>query len=174
MLTMTWEEFLNDCDGLINLSNQLQDGWEIIPQGGDVGQTYLKITEKITENLQTRHDADEESFLEEQLGPQTIGKEETKELITIEYHVIYSLSYQVPILFFRGYRSSEYIQLSHNYLKQHQYTFRWRLDKPRGLLEAFQRHYKILHTPRNAIYINPNGSPTPLQAISLFTPMQNR
>lgn len=31
------------------------------------------------------------------------------ELINVEYHIVYSVSYQVPVLYFQAYRSGNYL-----------------------------------------------------------------
>lgn len=109
MLTMTWEEFQNDCRNFIHLSETFEDRWELVSISSDVGQAYLKITEKVEEDMKNTYDGDqsEEQELEEQLESPSCFVCKTKELITVEYHVVYSVSYQVPMLFFRGYRSSK-------------------------------------------------------------------
>lgn len=109
MLTMTWEEFQNDCKNFIHLSETFEDRWELVSVSSDVGQTYLKITEKVEEDMKNTYSGDksEEQVLEEQLESPSSFPYQSKELITVEYHVVYSISYQVPMLFFRGYRSSK-------------------------------------------------------------------
>lgn len=111
MLSMTWEEFQKDCGNFMHLSKTFEDGWEVMSVGSDVGQNYLKITEKVEEDINTTNE-EEESLLEEQLELLKNGTKQSKELITVEYHVVYSVSYQVPMLFFRGYRSSKYIYIT--------------------------------------------------------------
>lgn len=76
--------------------------------GSDAGQTYLKITEKVEENLEAQLDVEEDNLQEDRFELPNECSSRSKELITVEYHVVYSVSYQVPMLFFRGYRSSEY------------------------------------------------------------------
>lgn len=137
MLTMTWDEFKSDCEKFMHLPETMDDGWEIVSSGADVGQTYLKIIKKMQADIKSLYKNEEDDFLEEdQLEFEKNAFPQNKECISVEYNVIYSISYQVPLLFFRGYLSSKFqtIYLMIKYFIH--LFFRWRFDKSRGFMEA--------------------------------------
>lgn len=106
MLTMTWEDFKSDCENFMYLSKTFEDGWEMVSLGPDVGQTYLKIIKKVEANVTSPWNEEEDS-LEEHFDFENSGPIQPK-IITVEYNLIYSQSYQVPMLFFRGFLSSKF------------------------------------------------------------------
>ncbi|KAH8254346.1 hypothetical protein KR032_009648 [Drosophila birchii] len=76
---MTWNEFLTQAKQFLDISQQLGDSWMLQEKNTNEPNTFLKFSQKI--------------------------KSKSGELINVEYHVVYSVSYQVPMLFFQAHRS---------------------------------------------------------------------
>ncbi|XP_060660005.1 ubiquitin-like-conjugating enzyme ATG10 [Drosophila nasuta] len=80
MTTLTWPDFLYQAKQLLEISNQLNDSWILCEIDEQEPNSYLKYTQKIK------------------------GKA-SEDLISVEYHIVYSISYQVPVLYFQAHRS---------------------------------------------------------------------
>ncbi|XP_065368400.1 ubiquitin-like-conjugating enzyme ATG10 [Calliphora vicina] len=77
--TLTWAEFSKESLEFLDISKQLDDTWSWEVKNAEVeGQSYLRYTKKLTHPL-------------------------SQELIQIEYHIVYSISYQVPMLYLQAY-----------------------------------------------------------------------
>ncbi|XP_030379140.1 ubiquitin-like-conjugating enzyme ATG10 [Scaptodrosophila lebanonensis] len=81
--TLSWTDFLSEAREFLHLSEQLGDGWTLCEKDGNEPNTFLsckrKVRSKDNGTLST--------------------------LISVEYHVVFSVSYQVPMLFFQAHRS---------------------------------------------------------------------
>ncbi|KAH8372947.1 hypothetical protein KR009_008777 [Drosophila setifemur] len=75
---MSWIDFLSQAKQFRDLSEQLGDEWELLEKDSSEGNSFLKLSQKIKSQ---------------------------GELINVEYHVVYSISYQVPMLFLQAHRS---------------------------------------------------------------------
>ncbi|KAM7345104.1 autophagy-related 10 [Cochliomyia hominivorax] len=77
--TLTWAEFCKESLQFLEISKQLDDIWSWEHKNPEVeGQSYLRYTKKISHP-------------------------KTQEIIQIEYHIVYSISYQVPMLYIQAY-----------------------------------------------------------------------
>ncbi|XP_020818131.1 ubiquitin-like-conjugating enzyme ATG10 [Drosophila serrata] len=76
---MSWNEFLSQAKQFLDISHQLGDSWMLQEKDMNEPNTFLKFSQKI--------------------------KSKSGELINVDYHVVYSVSYQVPMLFFQAHRS---------------------------------------------------------------------
>ncbi|CAD7014734.1 ubiquitin-like-conjugating enzyme ATG10 [Ceratitis capitata] len=104
-VNMSWEEFLQEAEEFKNISDRLGDSWTLCKKGDDACNTYLVYEQKIlsTVDLKPTSDPFEESkYCTEDI---TAASGPNNDLLKTEYHVIYSLPYQVPVLYFRLYRS---------------------------------------------------------------------
>ncbi|SPP75569.1 ubiquitin-like-conjugating enzyme ATG10 [Drosophila guanche] len=84
MSEMTWKEFLAQAQEFLKISEQLGDCWVLYEKDASEPNTFLKYSQKI-------------KCKESNDGYVT--------LINVEYHVVYSVSYQVPMLLFQAHRS---------------------------------------------------------------------
>nr|XP_016929469.1 ubiquitin-like-conjugating enzyme ATG10 [Drosophila suzukii] len=76
---LSWKDFLSQAKQFLEISQQLGDSWMLVEKDSDEANTFLKFSQKI--------------------------KDITGELVNVEYHVVYSISYQVPMMFFQAHRS---------------------------------------------------------------------
>lgn len=107
MASMTWNDFLQSAHDFMKLSLVYDDSWIIVEKDSNEGNTYLVYKQKIViqsaeENL--RDDLESREVEESEDSSNNMG-ESTEDLFEIEYHVVYSISYQVPVLYFNGFRS---------------------------------------------------------------------
>ncbi|XP_013098082.2 ubiquitin-like-conjugating enzyme ATG10 [Stomoxys calcitrans] len=77
---LTWPEFCKESKEFILLSEKLDDTWSWEEKNSNIGQSYLKYQQKISVST-------------------------TNDLLQIEYHIVYSVSYQVPIMYFQAHYS---------------------------------------------------------------------
>ncbi|EDV37802.1 uncharacterized protein Dana_GF13639 [Drosophila ananassae] len=75
---LSWNEFLSQAKQFYEISQELGDAWILQEKDSNPPNTFLKISQKIKNQ---------------------------KDLVNVEYHVVYSVSYQVPMLFLQAHRS---------------------------------------------------------------------
>ncbi|KAH8407578.1 hypothetical protein KR222_007449 [Zaprionus bogoriensis] len=81
MSILTWPEFVRQAEEFMEMSRALDDSWELYKKDEEEPNSFLKYAQKIK--------------------CQAAGME----LINVEYHIVYSVSYQVPVLYFQAHRS---------------------------------------------------------------------
>ena len=127
LCTLPYEHFKLFAKNLVENSQRLSDGWELrtVPTGVHRNNVYLvkKCTQELAQGENIEPELEEDLFLEELAGEDSMFlKEEdgdiasghkvtlkcnmpeasqtTTTLIFMEYHVVHSNSYQVPVLYF--------------------------------------------------------------------------
>ncbi|EDW01188.1 GH21294 [Drosophila grimshawi] len=78
--TLTWPEFLKEAKQFLDKSHELNDNWELVEKDDQEPNSFLRYSQKIKCKV-------------------------SNDLINIEYHIVYSVSYQVPMLYFQAHRS---------------------------------------------------------------------
>jgi ubiquitin-like-conjugating enzyme ATG10 len=106
--TLTWSEFLDEVTEIEKASNELNDGWTIqgkVGEPADPGSIYLrKVTSLSLKGFVSATCVDFEENLLEQEDVAERRSEVIREVASLEYHLLYSLSYQVPIIYFNAWR----------------------------------------------------------------------
>lgn len=98
---LLYSEFIEQAKEFIELSNKFGDSWKLESNSNNKEcGTYLLYNQKISTNFVS---LTEETTSDKQ---NEIENQSNTEIINIQYHIIYSLSYQVPILFFKAYFSN--------------------------------------------------------------------
>ncbi|EDW74531.2 uncharacterized protein Dwil_GK21969 [Drosophila willistoni] len=78
MASLTWQEFLTQSRQFLRMSQHLNDKWELYEKNQEEPNIFLKFSQKVRSK---------------------------EDLINVEYHIVYSVSYQVPMLYFQAHRS---------------------------------------------------------------------
>ncbi|XP_072762455.1 ubiquitin-like-conjugating enzyme ATG10 isoform X2 [Anoplolepis gracilipes] len=110
--TITWEEFLEDAEKFLVVSDRISDGWEFRGDKGIPGQAYLFRRTKCfvpNESIMRNDDEstgidDEEFHVKFQEDPHEARSTLETPFIT-EHHILWSMNYGVPVLFFNRWRS---------------------------------------------------------------------
>ncbi|XP_076244075.1 autophagy-related 10 isoform X2 [Calliopsis andreniformis] len=111
--TITWEEFLENAESFVNVSNKLADGWELKGNKDIPGQAYVSRQRKhfIADNIDfSNYSSVESNSFENDLNfelkqdPFEAPSIIEKPLVT-EHHILWSMSYGVPVLYFNGWKS---------------------------------------------------------------------
>ncbi|XP_020282847.1 ubiquitin-like-conjugating enzyme ATG10 isoform X2 [Pseudomyrmex gracilis] len=116
--TVTWEEFLENAQHFLVVSDEISDGWKFHGNKDIPGQAYLVRKAKCFVSCDTAYSAarndestgffndnTEEFYVKFQNDPhEAPSTDETSPLI-IEHHILWSMSYGVPVLFFNGWKS---------------------------------------------------------------------
>ncbi|XP_044016839.1 uncharacterized protein LOC122858172 isoform X3 [Aphidius gifuensis] len=109
--TITWEEFLNDAEKFLQVSNNISDCWEIRGDKKEPGQAYLFHEEKIfisSDKVSMLNSKTDEIYknYENVIDPFEAPSCNDSPLI-IQHHILWSLSYSVPVLYFNGWLSGK-------------------------------------------------------------------
>ncbi|XP_015600330.1 ubiquitin-like-conjugating enzyme ATG10 isoform X2 [Cephus cinctus] len=111
--TVTWEEFVKDAKDLVRRSTEISDNWEFQGDKAEPGQAYLVRHAKlfIPQDHPLRDD-DETTEIDKRDELLTTLREdpfeapgETESPLIMEHHILWSISYSVPVLFFNAWKS---------------------------------------------------------------------
>ncbi|XP_015437714.1 PREDICTED: ubiquitin-like-conjugating enzyme ATG10 [Dufourea novaeangliae] len=106
--TITWEEFVENAESFVEMSNRMSDGWELRGNKDIPGEAYVARQRKhlfpanysVFENT----NVDDELKFELKDDPFEASSTIEKPFVT-EHHVLWSMSYSVPVLYFHGWKS---------------------------------------------------------------------
>ncbi|KAK0089174.1 hypothetical protein PV325_008753 [Microctonus aethiopoides] len=112
--TITWDEFVENAKSLIRVSDEILDSWKFNGDKDIPGQAYLtrQIKTFVNNDLITgsvdgsysMNNSNDMYKMSEVKDPFEASNDQEVPLI-IEHHVLWSMSYSVPILLFNGYLS---------------------------------------------------------------------
>ncbi|KAG5346976.1 ATG10 enzyme, partial [Acromyrmex charruanus] len=111
--TVTWEEFLENAERFLVVSDKISDGWKLYGDKDIPGQAYLVKRAKcfVPSDTTARKDCstDDDNDTQEL---QVRFRQDLHEAVStsempfiIEHHILWSISYSVPVLFFNGWKS---------------------------------------------------------------------
>ncbi|KAG5316509.1 ATG10 enzyme, partial [Acromyrmex insinuator] len=111
--TVTWEEFLENAERFLVVSDKISDGWKLYGNKDIPGQAYLVRRAKcfVPSDTTARKDCstDDDNDTQEL---QVRFRQDPHEAVStsempfiIEHHILWSISYSVPVLFFNGWKS---------------------------------------------------------------------
>ncbi|CAD1478977.1 unnamed protein product, partial [Heterotrigona itama] len=107
--TITWDEFLDNAESFVEMSNEISDGWELRGDKMVPGEAYIAREQKQymrSGNKSTPRYSDPGDDFDFVLkhDPFEATCPIERPLVT-EHHVLWSMSYSVPILYFNGWKS---------------------------------------------------------------------
>lgn len=109
--TLTQATFATAAKQFLELSNKYQDSWELVQS--PTWPSYLRksVHQQLARPTGTTADDDdlaefEEAALDEDPSAAQVDTVST-DLYRFEYHVVYSISYQVPVLYFNVFKSGK-------------------------------------------------------------------
>ncbi|XP_046621465.1 uncharacterized protein LOC124305754 [Neodiprion virginianus] len=112
--TVTWETFIKDAQALLKVSDKIHDDWELVGDQGAPGMAYL--SRQVKTYVPCEYPIDEPPTgtdkdywaknLDARLAkdPFEAASKDERPLITL-HHVLWSMSYSVPVLYFNGWKS---------------------------------------------------------------------
>ncbi|XP_066582643.1 ubiquitin-like-conjugating enzyme ATG10 isoform X2 [Prorops nasuta] len=110
--TITWETFLENAESFLRVSDKLLDGWTFHGEKDVPGQAYLarqaKIFIPIDDGMVNSAEATDDWC--EELGSVLqedpfVGASSPESPLITEHHILWSLSYSVPVLYFNAWKS---------------------------------------------------------------------
>ncbi|XP_048511873.1 ubiquitin-like-conjugating enzyme ATG10 isoform X2 [Athalia rosae] len=111
--TITWEKFLEDVEAIVTTSDKIGDGWELVGDKSVPGMAYISRQVKThvpcdypIDEPTNREDVDWLENLESGMAkdPFEAASKAERPLIVL-HHVLWSISYSVPVLYFNGWKS---------------------------------------------------------------------
>ncbi|XP_011171715.1 ubiquitin-like-conjugating enzyme ATG10 isoform X3 [Solenopsis invicta] len=113
--TVTWEEFLENAERFLVVSDKISDRWKLYGDKDIPGQAYLARrtkcfvpSESIVRKEGSTYDDGDDDAEEFQVKFREDPHEATSASeipFIIEHHILWSISYSVPVLFFNGWKS---------------------------------------------------------------------
>ncbi|XP_051167535.1 ubiquitin-like-conjugating enzyme ATG10 isoform X2 [Leptopilina boulardi] len=112
--TMTWEEFVENAESIIEISNSIDDHWQFEGDKNIPGQGYLLRREKTFISIdilsseswtKAEEDLSNELCLKLREDPFEAPSIAFERPLVKEHHILWSMSYSVPVLYFNGWKS---------------------------------------------------------------------
>ncbi|XP_018795693.1 PREDICTED: ubiquitin-like-conjugating enzyme ATG10 [Bactrocera latifrons] len=105
IVTLNWEQFLQEATEFQKISERLNASWTLYRKDEQEGNAYLIYEQKIMNTVDQKSCTDVLEDTNCYIEGETAAVPPSNDLLKIEYHVVYSISYQVPVLYFRIYRN---------------------------------------------------------------------
>nr|XP_014095132.1 ubiquitin-like-conjugating enzyme ATG10 [Bactrocera oleae]XP_036213727.1 ubiquitin-like-conjugating enzyme ATG10 [Bactrocera oleae] len=105
IVTLSWEEFLQEATEFQKISERLDDTWTLYKKDEQEGNAYLIYEQKTINTVDEKSGIDALKETTDCIENETAALPPSNDLLKIEYHIVYSISYQVPVLYFRIYRN---------------------------------------------------------------------
>ncbi|XP_015124892.1 ubiquitin-like-conjugating enzyme ATG10 [Diachasma alloeum] len=108
--TLTWEEFLLNAKSLVRVSNEISDNWELRGDEEIPGQAYLCrsvktfVSSDLAATLSGKNAREELGNFEDVDDPFE-AKRVGDSPMCVEHHILWSMSYGVPVLYFNAWMS---------------------------------------------------------------------
>ncbi|XP_065076348.1 ubiquitin-like-conjugating enzyme ATG10 [Ochlerotatus camptorhynchus] len=103
--TLTERQFSKAAQQFLELSRRIDDGWELITPEAETVFLTKRLKQTLNSSIPRDDDDFEELIEQDPSVVMTHSDGEGEEFYQFEYHVVYSESYQVPVLYFNAYRS---------------------------------------------------------------------
>ncbi|KAL9695633.1 hypothetical protein quinque_014918 [Culex quinquefasciatus] len=105
--TLTQATFTTAAKQFLELSQKYQDSWELVQSPSWPSYLRKSVQQQLTRLTGTTDDDDLAEFEEVELDEDPSAAQVdtvTTDLYRFEYHVVYSISYQVPVLYFNVFK----------------------------------------------------------------------
>lgn len=105
--TISWDEFIENAESFIALSNQISDGWQLCGDKKVPTQAYLIRQKKhfIRDELDTENSTCVEDWSDKLCEDPYEASFTNERPLVLEHHILWSMSYSVPVLYFNGWKS---------------------------------------------------------------------
>ncbi|XP_053998516.1 ubiquitin-like-conjugating enzyme ATG10 [Hylaeus anthracinus] len=112
--TITWDEYLENAEIFLQMSDRISDGWEFRGDKDVPGGAYIVRRKKHflpADNdlnycsVHKNNNVDDDLKFELQQDPFE-GSSAIEKPLVKEHHILWSMSYSVPVLYFNGWKSA--------------------------------------------------------------------
>ncbi|KAF7396500.1 hypothetical protein HZH66_007362 [Vespula vulgaris] len=105
--TISWDEFLANAESFIIVSDQISDGWQLRGNKEVPTEAYLVRQKKhiISNEINTENSSTIENWSEKLCEDPYEASFRNERPLIIEHHILWSMSYSVPVLYFNGWKS---------------------------------------------------------------------
>lgn len=131
---LSWESFDSAAKQFLAISEKFNDEWRLTPTKDEIVTFYLVKKTTVPVYNQSTGECEEPSL------PIPV------QLISYEYHIIYSQSYAVPVLYFNAYKQDGMLLKLDEIWKQVPETYAKQLEHQRWSMLTQQEH-PFLHSP---------------------------
>ncbi|KAK2583811.1 hypothetical protein KPH14_009709 [Odynerus spinipes] len=105
--TISWDEFLENAKSFVTISDQISDGWQLRGEQEVPAQAYLVRQKKhfILNETTAENSSDTENWAEQLCKDPYEAPTPNERPLVVEHHILWSMSYSVPVLYFNGWKS---------------------------------------------------------------------